>query len=137
MDHLTAYDGDAIRRTIALVLDPSNLASYRSYLRYRLVQSHSSLCTSNLDDEFFDFYQKVLGGQQTQKSNELRSIGTVNLMGGEMMGKLFVARYFPPQCKRDVCAMIDNILGTMRERFNSNLPLKHALFIKISTDPSL
>jgi len=73
-----------------------------------------------LDDEFFDFFQRKLGGQAEQKPEEKRSINIVNAYAGEMMGKVFVSKYFPPESKANVRALIDETLAIMKSSLESN-----------------
>ena len=90
--HLTAFDGDAIRRCCALILDPSNYSEYHSYMQYQIIRTMSDFCTEALDEEFFDFYERQLKGQQQQKPLDKRCINIVNGYAGEMLGKLFVKK---------------------------------------------
>ena len=102
MHQITAYDGDAIRRVLAMVLDPAIHKTYRAFLQYKIIRRLQSVCTKDLDDEFFDFYSRKLSGQEVQKPPEKRSIARVNQYAGEMMGKVFVATMFPPEAKEEV-----------------------------------
>jgi len=111
---ITAFDGDAIRRVLALVLDPSIHKSYRSFLQYKIIRRLQSVCTKELDDEFFDFYSRKLSGTETQKPPEKRSIARVNQYAGEMMGKVFVATMFPPESKAEVGGMIQETIDVMK-----------------------
>ena len=117
VNHITAFDGDGIRRVLALLLAPDGaiLPRYRSYLQYRTISRVSSYCTKELDEEYFDFFSRTLRGQSEQKTVDKRSIAVVNSFAGEMMGKIFVARLFPPECKEDVRGMIDETLSVMKE----------------------
>jgi hypothetical protein len=101
-DHITAFDGDNIRRTFALVLNPKNRADYKAYLQYKIIASKQDFLTKALNEEFFDFYSRQLSGQQKQKTEEKRSIQTVNRYAGEMLGKIYVAKFFPPEAKENV-----------------------------------
>lgn len=76
----------------------------------QVIKAHRSYCTKELDDEFFGFYNRELSGQTEQKPEEKRSIGAVNAFAGEMMGKVFVAKMFPPECKQEMAGMIDETL---------------------------
>ena len=117
---ITAYDGDAIRRILNVIIDPSKFDKYRSYMQYKIVAKFFSFCSKALDDEFFDFFQRKLGGQAEQKPEEKRSINIVNAYAGEMMGKVFVGKYFPPESKANVRALIDETLAIMKSSLESN-----------------
>ena len=118
--HVTAYDGDCIRRVLLYILDPNNLAKYKSYLQYKIISSCQQYCTRELYEEFFDFYNRKLGGQKEMKSVEKRSINIVNAFAGEMLGKIYVDRFFPSGSKEDVLHSINEVLGVMRESMKTN-----------------
>ena len=119
-EQLTAYDGDAIRRCFRFILDPLNFSKYYSYMQYRLICSCSSFCTQELDAIFFDFHQRKLGGQEHQKPNDKRSIARVNGYSGEMLGKIFVDKYFPPESKKNIQTMITEVLSVMNQSLLQN-----------------
>jgi predicted metalloendopeptidase len=118
--HITAYDGDAIRRLLKILFDKSNYAKYRSFMQYKTICAFKGFCTKEIDDEYFDFYSRKLSGQAEQKSEEKRSIQLVNAYAGELMGKIYVAKYFPESSKNDVSKMIKDILITMNNSLLAN-----------------
>ena len=121
IDHITAYDGDGLRRVLSMVVDhKANFAKYKCYMQYKVIAKFFSFTTKEMDDEFFDFYQRKLGGQQEQKPNEKRSINIVNRYAGEMMGKIFCANFFPAECKKDVENLIDETITIMKESLETN-----------------
>lgn len=120
IEHIVAYDGDGIRRILAFILDESNVNRYRSYLQYNIICSLNSFCTKELNDEIFDFYSRNLTGQAEQKSEDLRSINLVNNYAGEMLGKLYVAEYFPEKHKHDIKNIINTILEVMKDSLQKN-----------------
>ena len=119
-DHITVYDGDSIRRCLNLIFARSNIQKYKSFLTYRIVTCFSSVCSKDLDNEYFNFYQRELDGQERQKPNEKRSIGLVNSLAGEMMGKLYVDRYFSRQAKENLQMSINKILEIMTQSLRDN-----------------
>ncbi len=119
-EHITAFDGDAIRRIVKMILEPMNYQKYRSFLQYKLIIANKEYCTKELDDEFFDFYTKTLEGQTEKKSEDKRSIQLINAWAGEMMGKLYVSKYFPESNKKDIKDMVNEILNQMVESIKKN-----------------
>lgn len=117
---ITVFDGDAIRRCMNLIIDENNFNKYKSYMQYQIIQSFHGFCIKELDDEFFDFYSRKLGGQQEPKPEIKRSIGIVNSYAGEMMGKLFVKEYFPEKSKQNMQKLVDNVLNIMDESLKTN-----------------
>jgi len=118
--HISAYDGDGLRRCMKLLLNKDNYKVYHSYLQYQIIKSAHSYCSKELNEEFFDFYSRKLGGQEQQKSEEKRTINTVNLFAREMLGKLFVSKYFSHKDKHRMDQMIKNILNIMKSSLYDN-----------------
>lgn len=119
-EQIIAYDGDAIRRVFALILNHGNSEKYKQFLQYKIIFTFNEFCTKELNDEFFDFYNRKLSGQLEQKPDDKRSIGVVNMYASEMMGKVFVAKYFPETYKIDIRNRISEILDVMSESIKSN-----------------
>ena len=93
---------------------------YKCFLYYKIITKFSGYCSKELDLEYFDFYQRKLGGQEKQKPEEKRNIGVVNSLGGELLGKLFVNKYFPKDSKDKVEEMIIKVLETMKDSLTNN-----------------
>ena len=53
-EHITAYDGDAIRRCMKLILNIDNFQKYKSYMQYQIIKNYYGFCVKELDDEFFE-----------------------------------------------------------------------------------
>jgi putative endopeptidase len=119
-EQIVAYDGDSIRRVFALILNESTFNKYRAFLQYKVICSFKGFCTKDLDDEFFDFYSRKLNGQLEQKPEDKRSIQLVNAYADEMMGKVFVEKYFPETYKTDIRCSILEILDVMKESIKKN-----------------
>ena len=117
---ITAFDGDGIRRCMKLIFDQTNFPQYKSYMQYKIIKSFHGFCTKELDDEFFDFYSRKLGGQEKEKPEDKRSIGIVNSYAGEMMGKLFVEKYFTETSKSKMDILVKNVLNIMDESLKTN-----------------
>jgi len=77
-------------------------------------------CTKALDEEIFDFHSRRLGGQKEQKSYEKRTVGTVNAWAGELLGKVYVERFFSLEDKVNLQAMIGEVIDVMRRSLKSN-----------------
>lgn len=119
-DGIMAFDGDGLRRILLMVMNPANAARYRSFLQYKVIKKFYAFCTKEMDDEFFDFFSRKLQGQNEQKSNDKRSIQLVNDSTGEMLGKIFVAKYFSESSKKDIRGMIGEVTKIMNDSIKAN-----------------
>jgi predicted metalloendopeptidase len=117
---IVCFDGDGLRRVICMILDPKKTELYKAYLQYKIISSFEGEGTKELNDEFFDFYGRKLSGQSEQKPYDKRSIAIVNEYAGELLGQLFVKRYFPEECKARMLKLINEILATMKLSIKRN-----------------
>lgn len=118
--HITTFDGDAIRRMFDLVLNRNNLREYRAYIQYCIIGAFKGFTTQDLDEEWFDFYSRKLGGQEKQKPEDKRCISVVNGYAGEMMGKVYVDKFFPSSSKEMLQLMIARVIKVMSGSIQRN-----------------
>jgi putative endopeptidase len=95
---------------LAAVFAATPLAVWRDYLTVRYLHSRASYLPRQIDDTDFAFYGRVIGGQQQQLPRELRGIHLLDRQMGEALGKLYVARYFPPASKARIQQLVANLL---------------------------
>jgi predicted metalloendopeptidase len=117
---LTIYDGDYFVRLFKYLFNEKNNHLCFSWLQYNVIKSMSEYSTKELNDEFFDFYSRKLNDQKEQKPHDKRAVGNVNSWVGELLGKIYVGKYFTLDSKTDIIRMIDKVLEMMRESLVSN-----------------
>lgn len=83
---------------------------WRDYLTVRFLHARASYLPRQVDQRDFAFYGVVLGGQKQQLPRDLRGITLIDGLMGEALGKLYVARYFPPEAKAKIRQLVDNLL---------------------------
>jgi len=103
---------------LAKLIRETPLATWKYYLVHHLVKNHAQLLGDVFDDAAFEFHGKVLNGQPEQRERWKRGI---ELCGahyalGEAIGKLYVARYFPPGSKQLMDELVQNLREALRER---------------------
>jgi putative endopeptidase len=86
------------------------VAVWRDYLTVRYLHNMSDYLPKAFDDADFDFYGKVLGGQTQQLPRATRGVRLLDQKLGHPLGKIYVARYFPPESKAKVEALVANLL---------------------------
>ena len=83
---------------------------WRDYLTVHYLHTMSAYLPQAFDDADFSFFGKVLGGQRTQLPRETRAVHLIDQRLGHPLGKLYVAKYFPPESKAKVEALVANLL---------------------------
>lgn len=89
---------------------------WRAYFRWQLLRAHASELSVPFVEEGFAFNGKILTGAQEILPRWKQVLGTAEGALGEPTGQLFVEKYFPPQSKQRVLAMVDLIRGSLRTR---------------------
>ncbi|MES2830172.1 MAG: M13-type metalloendopeptidase [Bacteroidota bacterium] len=100
----------AYTKDLNAILKNTSIESWKSYLKWGAVTGAATLLTSALDKENFDFYSKTLMGIQEQKPQWRRAVSMVNASLGEMVGKLYVDKHFPPAAKERMLKLVNNLL---------------------------
>jgi putative endopeptidase len=95
---------------LAAVFAATPLPVWRDYLTVRYLHSRASYLPKQIDDTDFAFYGQVIGGQKQQLPRDLRGIHLLDRQMGEALGKLYVARYFPPEAKAKIQQLVANLL---------------------------
>jgi putative endopeptidase len=94
-------------------------AVLRDYLRVRLVDTYAQGLAPAFDAEAFRFYGTVLSGQPQQRERWKRVLDNENTGGlGMVLGRIFVAEYFPEAAKQRYVAMVEAIRQAYRERID-------------------
>src|SRR5690606_633944 len=95
------------------ILKPENLENIKDFLRFTIANDAATSLTSELDQISFDFWGKTLKGQKEQRALDKRGLQFVNSVAGELLGKLYVERYFPAEAK----AAADELVSYLRKAF--------------------
>lgn len=97
------------------LLERTPLPVWRTYFRWRVLSHYAPYLDKALVDEHFEFYGKTLNGTAEQRARWKRGVSLVDRTMGEALGKLYVARYFPPAAKARMEQLVENLLAAYRE----------------------
>jgi predicted metalloendopeptidase len=101
-------------QALAGVLADTDVEVLRAYARFHVVASAASTLPEVFDRTDFEFFGKVIGGQQEQKERYKRVIAALGSDMGEALGRVYVDETFAPEAKDRALAMVDAILAEMR-----------------------
>jgi putative endopeptidase len=89
------------------------LATWKSYLRWRLVSAAAPSLSAPFVEEDFRFNQAYLAGAKEMKPRWKRCVESTDALLGEALGRKYVERHFPPEAKARMQAMVKNLLLAM------------------------
>ena len=96
------------------------LATLKAYMAKSFLSGNAPLLSSELDDANFEFYGRTIGGQEEQQERWKRGISAVEGALGEQLGALYVERYFPPESKARMDALVANLSRAMSTALDNN-----------------
>jgi putative endopeptidase len=94
------------------------LETWRDYLRFHLIERNSPYLSRAFVEEHFAFHGRVLSGTPELRPRWKRAVQATNEALGEAVGKLYVARYFPPSEKARAESMVRELLAAFATRID-------------------
>jgi predicted metalloendopeptidase len=82
---------------------------WHAYFEYQYLAANADVLPAAFDAERFDFYGHILNGQPQQRERWKRAVAALNGGLGEVTGQLYVQKYFPPEAKQKVVALVENL----------------------------
>jgi putative endopeptidase len=95
---------------LATIFKNTPVSTWRDYLVVHYLHTFAAYLPKRFDDLSFSFYGTVLGGRTQQLDRKTRGVHLLDNLIGEALGKLYVARYFPPEAKAKADALVANLL---------------------------
>ncbi len=104
---------------IAQLFRATPVPVWRDYLIFHYLSDHAAYLPKRFDEAWFEMFGRELGGTSQQLSREERGSAFVDDNLGEVIGKVYVQRYFPPEARASAQKMVGNIIAALRARIGS------------------
>jgi putative endopeptidase len=95
---------------VGRALEDVPLATWQDYLTLRTIDAYSPYLSKAFVDENFDFYQRTLSGTPENRLRWKRALAELENSTGDLLGKEYVKRHFPPEAKVRMDALVANLL---------------------------
>lgn len=92
------------------VIAETSVDDWKTFLTWSVINTTASQLTETFDQANFEFYSQVLYGVEEQRPMWRRATGVLNTTLGEVIGKVYVKRHFPPEAKERMVELVDNLL---------------------------
>ncbi|MDQ8029305.1 MAG: M13-type metalloendopeptidase [Brevundimonas sp.] len=109
----SAYPG------MARVYAETPIATLQAWQAFHVINQAAPYLSQDFVDARFDFFGKALSGAQENRPRWKRGVTLVDGSLGEALGREYVARYFPPESKAQMEALVGNIRAAMTERLQN------------------
>ena len=118
VQHFVVNETTALRDG-AKLLDTQPVDAWKKYLAFHIASDYSAYLPKAFDDASFAFYSKAMRGIEQQRDRWKRGVGLLDAQIGEGVGELYVAKYFPPDNKAKMDALVANLRTAMGERLKT------------------
>ncbi len=90
------------------------LEDWKIYFQWHLINDSAAYLPKSFVDQSFAFYGTILSGVPEMQPRWKRGVRATEGAFGEGLGKVYVAKYFPPESKKRMDQMVKNLLETYR-----------------------
>jgi putative endopeptidase len=100
-------------------VEATSLETIKGYLKWCIINDRAATLSREFVKPDFEFFQGVLSGAKEMKPRWKRVSGSMNGTMGELIGQLYVERYFTIDAKKRVESMVNNLTAAYKERIES------------------
>jgi putative endopeptidase len=90
----------------------------KAYMRWNVLKNAVPFLSTPFVNQNFAF-EKVLSGQKQLTPRWQRESSLIDRSLGELLGQLYVQRYFKPEAKQRMLVLIDNLEASFKEHINA------------------
>jgi putative endopeptidase len=87
------------------------VSTWREYLTFHLLDEFADVLPASFVQASFTFHGKTLSGQQELAARWKQAVDGTNTALGEAAGTLYIAKYFKPEAKARMDALVKNIIN--------------------------
>lgn len=106
-------------KEVSKELKSTSIDTWKTYLAFHAVSDMSPYLSKNFSDLAFNFYGKKISGQKEQQPRWKRVIRVVDGGVGDALGQLYVKKFFPPDAKKRMNDLVDNLEEAFKERISN------------------
>ncbi|MCD6639116.1 MAG: peptidase M13 [Nocardioides sp.] len=99
---------------LSVVLEETPIETWRDLLHTRILRGRASYLSEAFVETNFDFYGRTLNGTPELRERWKRGVAFVEGAIGEAVGKVYVARHFPPESKQMMDELVANLVKAYR-----------------------
>ena len=91
------------------------LADWKTYYRWQLIDRSARLLSDNFVQENFNFNGRILTGTKEIRARWRRCSAATDQQLGEVLGQVYVQKYFPPEAKGRALELVHNLLAALHD----------------------
>jgi putative endopeptidase len=106
-------------KELSKMLKTVSIDDWKTFLRWHLINATASYLSDDFVKENFDFYGNKLSGQEMMKPRWKRVLDETSGDLGELIGQLYVKKYFPPEAKQRMTDLVMNLKKSLKQRIEN------------------
>ncbi|MCK5739253.1 M13 family peptidase, partial [bacterium] len=100
---------------VSRVLRDVPVKDWKKYLSWNIINNTAAYLSSDFVNQDFAFYGKALSGRKIVRPRWKRVLGATTGTLGEMVGQLYVEKYFPAEAKARMLKLVGNLKVSLGE----------------------
>ena len=101
------------------IINNTDLGLIKTYLKYRIINGSVSFLDDKTYNIAFDFFNREMAGQKEQKPRWKRAVAMIDGSLGEMVGQIYVKKYFPASAKKRMEKLVSNLQRALGDRIKN------------------
>ena len=101
---------------IAAIYQRTPLEVLKAWGAFHVIDQASPYLTDRFEKPHFAFHGTALTGQPVQRARWKRGVSLDDAVMGEALGRVYVAKYFPPEAKAKIRDLVENLRSALGER---------------------
>ena len=106
-------------RALNAAVNKFSLDQWKEYFRTHLLRSFASKLSGKYDNEHFHFWSTVMSGIKEQKPRWKRIQDATERAMGELLGQIYVKRYYSEKTKKRYEKIVDNCIAAFANRIKN------------------
>jgi putative endopeptidase len=96
-----------------------SLEDWKVFYEWVILRNNANYLSNNIVTQNFEFGGKFMSGTKEMRPRWKRVTDLISGSLGEVLGQLYVEKYFPPSAKQRILDLVGNIKLALRDRINN------------------
>ena len=117
-EYINVAQPEAINESVAII-NETDIELLKTYLKYRIINGATTFLDDKTYDIAFDFYNREMSGQKEKKPRWKRAVAMIDGSLGELVGQIYVKKYFPASAKKRMEKLVANLQRALGDRIKN------------------
>lgn len=106
-------------RTVNRLLKEVPVETWKAYLQWHVLDGAAPYLSKEFVQTHFDFWGRVIQGTEQMEPRWKRVLYATNGAMGEALGQMYVQKYFPPEAKKRVLDLVNNLKASLGDHIRN------------------